>query len=186
MTFHKKSMTNSANLYKVFQLRVSWSSELYYSCTNMLYVVCSITSFQNTSTSSKVSEYLPLNISHEMLHQNKIPKVIFKNLVMKSMELSKEISEDKDNYKKFYELFGKNLKFLTHEDSVHTKKLVDSLRMFPGWWWTKGHLLYQGLIQKSSWELFFCGTSTEERLQSALHGRSHWWIPSSATERVQW
>ena len=78
------------------------------------------------------SEDLPLNISRETLHQYKILSVIKKNLVKVCFEMFFE------DYKNFYEQFGKRLELRIHVDSTSRTRnapfegqVVEEVKMIP-------------------------------------------------------
>lgn len=76
------------------------------------------------------SDDLPLNISRETLQQNNILKAIKKSVTKKCLEMISSIQDNAEDYKKFYEQFGKNLKLGIHEDSTNRAKLAEFLRFY--------------------------------------------------------
>jgi molecular chaperone HtpG len=63
-----------------------------------------------------------------MLQKNKVLTVIRKTLIKKCLEMFNELSENKEDYMKFYENFAKNLKLGIHEDTSNRKKIAELLR----------------------------------------------------------
>merc|ERR1712072_1597559 len=76
------------------------------------------------------SEDLPLNVSREMLQENKIIKVMKKNIIKKTFEMIEELAEDPTTYNEFHQNYSKNLKLGIYEDSANRDKLASFLRFY--------------------------------------------------------
>ncbi|KAH0461531.1 hypothetical protein IEQ34_009106 [Dendrobium chrysotoxum] len=78
------------------------------------------------------SNDLPLNVSREILQESRIVRIMRKRLVRKTFDMIQEISEseNKEDYKKFWENFGKLIKLGCIEDSGNHKRLGPLLRFF--------------------------------------------------------
>ncbi|XP_042490883.1 heat shock protein 90-5, chloroplastic-like [Macadamia integrifolia] len=78
------------------------------------------------------SNDLPLNVSREILQESRIVRIMRKRLVRKTFDMIQEISdgENKEDYKKFWENFGKFLKLGCIEDSGNHKRITPLLRFY--------------------------------------------------------
>lgn len=78
------------------------------------------------------SNDLPLNVSREILQESRIVRIMRKRLVRKTFDMIQDISEseNKEDYKKFWENFGRFLKLGCIEDSGNHKRLTPLLRFF--------------------------------------------------------
>lgn len=73
---------------------------------------------------------LPLNVSREMLQENKIIKVMRKKLISKTFDLLDDIYEDKILCDEFYKQYSKNLKLGIYENTDCKGKLSKYLRFY--------------------------------------------------------
>ncbi|KAL3131506.1 Heat shock protein 90-5, chloroplastic [Trebouxia sp. C0009 RCD-2024] len=82
------------------------------------------------------SSDLPLNVSREILQESRVVRVIKRQLVKRSLDMLREVSErpaegdKRSDYSTFWESFGRNLKLGCIEDSANRKVLSELLR-FP-------------------------------------------------------
>ena len=73
---------------------------------------------------------LPLNVSREILQENKVIKVIKKAVVKKSIDMLKSSMNDMDNYTKMYKTYQKNIKLGVYEESGDRERVADLLMFY--------------------------------------------------------
>ena len=74
------------------------------------------------------SSDLPLNVSREILQQNRIMSNIRSNSVKKVIDKLKIVAKDKDKYAQFYEHYGRLIKEGVYQDFEHKDNLTELLR----------------------------------------------------------
>ncbi len=74
------------------------------------------------------SSDLPLNVSREILQQNRIMSNIRSNSVKKVLDKLKTIAKNKDKYAQFYEHYGRLIKEGVYQDFEHKDNLTELLR----------------------------------------------------------
>eukprot|EP00199_Chlamydomonas_sp_CCMP681_P001189 CAMPEP_0119106662 /NCGR_PEP_ID=MMETSP1180-20130426/5810_1 /TAXON_ID=3052 ORGANISM="Chlamydomonas cf sp, Strain CCMP681" /NCGR_SAMPLE_ID=MMETSP1180 /ASSEMBLY_ACC=CAM_ASM_000741 /LENGTH=782 /DNA_ID=CAMNT_0007092035 /DNA_START=102 /DNA_END=2450 /DNA_ORIENTATION=- len=78
------------------------------------------------------SSDLPLNVSREILQESRIVRVIRKQLVRRSIEMIEDLAgtEGGEDFKTFWEAFGRNLKIGVIEDTENRERLSKLLRFY--------------------------------------------------------
>jgi len=76
------------------------------------------------------SSDLPLNVSREILQESRIVRVIKKQLTRRSLEMMEDLSKQEggEDYKTFWESFGRNIKIGIIEDQDNRNRLAKLLR----------------------------------------------------------
>lgn len=114
------------------------------------------------------SEDLSLNISRELLQQDRQLKIIAKNLE-KSIknELAKLLKNDREKYEKFYSVFGLQFKFGIYQSYGAANETLKDLLMFPSSFDGKNATLkeYVSRMKEDQKEIYYACGETKERIE---------------------